>query len=107
MTTQTIPTTCSNCGRPIIGHRAAQADICTAAIEARTGGGRPTKDAYPTRAHYRWARKQYNAKHGGSLFGTVAIAVFFGLASGSTVVLFALIAFAVLVTVGARHGGAK
>jgi hypothetical protein len=101
MTTQTIPTTCSNCGQPIKMHRAAQADICTAAILARRGG-KPQQEEYGTRAEYRWARKQFNRKHGGSLFGTLAVAVFFGAITGSTALLFGLVASAVLVHLVAR-----
>jgi len=35
--TAAVPTgmTCSNCGRPILAHKAAEADYCTGMIEAR------------------------------------------------------------------------
>jgi hypothetical protein len=63
---------------------------------------RPRPEQYATRAEYRWARRQWNRRHGGSLPGTLAVAVLFGAATGSTVLFFALVAFAVLATAFAR-----
>ena len=63
---------------------------------------RPQPADFPTRAHYRWARRQYLRQHGGSMFGSIAIATFFGLASGSQWVLFGLLAYAVVAHAIAR-----
>jgi hypothetical protein len=63
---------------------------------------RPQPDQYATRAEYRWARRNWRRSHGGSLLGTLAIAVFFGALTGSQVALWALVAFAVAAHVAAR-----
>lgn len=63
---------------------------------------RPQPEDYKTGAEYRWARKHWIRKHGGSLIGTLAIAIFFGALAGSQVVLFLLVAFAIVGTVIAR-----
>jgi hypothetical protein len=63
---------------------------------------KPRKEDYETRAEYRWARKVHNESRGGSMFPSILIALFFGLASGSQWLLFGLVAFAVLAHLGAR-----
>jgi len=45
--------------------------------------GRPRPEDYRTRAEYRWARKLWLGKHGGSFIGTLALALIFGGLSGS------------------------
>ena len=45
-----------------------------------------------------WARHNWLRRHTGSFGSTFAIAVFFGLLSGSAVALFGLVAFAILCT---------
>lgn len=63
---------------------------------------KPQKDQYSTRQEYSWANKQWKRSHGGSLLGTLAIAVFFGLITGSQVLLWLLVAFAIAVHLVAR-----
>jgi hypothetical protein len=63
---------------------------------------RPQPEQYPTRATYRWALRNWKRSHGGSLIGTLAIAVFFGAWSGSQVALFGLVGFAIVAHVIAR-----
>jgi hypothetical protein len=63
---------------------------------------RPEPEQYRTRAEYRWARHLWIKRHGGSLIGTLAIAVIIGALSGSAVVLVLLVAFALLATAYAR-----
>jgi hypothetical protein len=63
---------------------------------------RPQPEQYRTGAEYRWARKQWKRKHGGSLLMTLLIAIFFGALTGSTTLLFVLVAFAIVVHVIAR-----
>jgi hypothetical protein len=70
--------------------------------QSKRPAGRPQPEDYKTRAEYRWARKQWIRKHGGSLFGTLAIAIFFGALTGSQLLMFLLIAFAIVGTVIAR-----
>ncbi len=50
--------------------------------------GRPRPEDYKTWAEYRWARKLWIRKHGGSFIGTLALAIIFGGLSGSRFVLF-------------------
>ena len=64
--------------------------------------GRPRPENYRTWAEYRWARKLWIRKHGGSFIGTLAIALFFGGLSGSQTVLFLFIALAIFGTLIAR-----
>lgn len=59
-------------------------------------------EQYRTAAEYRWARKLWVRRHGGSLIGTLAIAVVVGLLSGSALVLVSLIVFALVATAYAR-----
>jgi hypothetical protein len=68
---------------------------------------KPQPDQFKTRSEYKWAAKQHRKQHGGSLIGTLAIAAFFGALTGSQVLFWALIAFAVLATVIARKGGGQ
>lgn len=63
---------------------------------------KPQPDQFATRAEYAWARKNWKRRHGGSFFGTLAIALFFGALSGSVVVLMMLVALAVVGTLVAR-----
>jgi hypothetical protein len=63
---------------------------------------RPQPEQYATRREYRWALKNWRAGHGGRFLGTLAIAVFFGAWSGSQVVLWGLIAFAIAAHMIAR-----
>ena len=57
---------------------------------------RPSRDQYETRSRYRWALKQWRKRQpGGSLWSVVLIAVVIGALSGSPLVLFLLVAFAV------------
>ena len=64
--------------------------------------GRPRPEDYKTWAEYRWARKLWIRKHGGSFIGTLLIALFFGGLSGSSVVLYLFVALAIIGTVYAR-----
>jgi hypothetical protein len=63
---------------------------------------RPQPEDFKTRAEYRWARKQWIRAHGGSLFGTLAIAIFFGALTGSQLLLVLLVASALVGTAIAR-----
>jgi hypothetical protein len=63
---------------------------------------RPQPEQYATRAEYRWARKLWISRHGGSLIATLAIAVFFGALTGSQALLWGLVAFAILAHLVAR-----
>ena len=64
--------------------------------------GRPRPEDYKTRTEYRWARKLWIRRHGGSFICTLAIALFFGGLSGSQAVLFLFLALAIVGTVAAR-----
>ena len=63
---------------------------------------RPRPEQYKTGAEYRWARKRWKRSHGGSLLATIAIAAFFGALTGSTTLLWLLVAFAIVAHVIAR-----
>jgi hypothetical protein len=63
---------------------------------------RPQPEQYATRATYHWARKRWKRSHGGSLLATIAIAAFFGALTGSTTLLWLLVAFAIVAHVIAR-----
>ncbi len=63
---------------------------------------RPQPEQYATRAEYLWRLKLWKHKHGGSLIGTLAVAVLFGALSGSQVILWGLVAFAVVAHAIAR-----
>jgi hypothetical protein len=63
---------------------------------------RPQPEKYPTRATYRWALKNWKRSHGGSLLVLLAIAFVFGAWSGSQVILWGLVCFAVVAHVIAR-----
>jgi hypothetical protein len=63
---------------------------------------RPQPEQYATRAEYRWQLKQWRGAHGGRLIGTLCIAVFFGALTGSQVLLWALVAFAIVAHLFAR-----
>jgi hypothetical protein len=63
---------------------------------------RPCPEDYPTAWSYWHARRVWIRSHGGSLIGTLAIAVIFGGLTGSPVLLVSLIAFAVVGTIYAR-----
>jgi hypothetical protein len=64
---------------------------------------RPQPDQYRTASEYRWARRVWLRRHGGHLSTTLAIAVFFGALTGSTVLLVLLIVFAIAATTIARR----
>ncbi len=63
---------------------------------------RPRPEDYPTAWSYWQARRVWLRRHGGSLIGTLAIAIFFGALTGSAVLLVSLIAFALVGTAYAR-----
>lgn len=63
---------------------------------------RPQPDSYPTAWSYFWAHRRWKRKHGGSLIGTLAIAVFFGGFTGSPVLLLSLVVFVLVGTAYAR-----
>jgi hypothetical protein len=63
---------------------------------------KPQPEQFRTGAEYRWARKLWLRRHGGSLIGTLAIAIFFGALTGSTVLLVLLVVFALVGTAYAR-----
>jgi hypothetical protein len=63
---------------------------------------RPQPEQFRTGAEYRWAKKLWLRQHGGYLWTTLAIAVFLGALTGSTALLLALIAFAIVAHVIAR-----
>ena len=60
------------------------------------------QEDYPTRATYRWALRNLKRSHGGSLILLLALAVFFGAWTDSQALLWALVAFAVVVWLVAR-----
>ena len=63
---------------------------------------RPQPEQFSSRAEYRWAKKLWLRQHGGSLWTTLAIAIFFGAWTGSGVLLVVLVAFALVGTCYAR-----
>jgi hypothetical protein len=63
---------------------------------------RPQPESFKTGAEYRWARKQWKRRHGGSLIAVLLIALVFGGLSGSTTVLWGFVAFAVVAWMVAR-----
>ena len=63
---------------------------------------KPQPEHYRTRAEYRWARRNWLRRHGGSLWSTLAIAAFFGAWTGSVALMFGLIVFAIVCTAIAR-----
>jgi hypothetical protein len=63
---------------------------------------KPQPEQYGTRAQYRWARRLWLRRHGGYLWTTLAIAIFFGALTGSATLLILLIVFALWATVIAR-----
>jgi hypothetical protein len=63
---------------------------------------RPQPEAFKTRSEYRWQLRLWKRSHGGSLLGTLAIAVFFGALTGSQVLLWGLVAFAMVAHMIAR-----
>ena len=64
---------------------------------------RPQPESFKTGAEYRWARKVWKARHGGSMVGNVAVAAIAGGITGSPVAVVAFILLAVLVTLARRH----
>jgi hypothetical protein len=66
------------------------------------GMSKPRPQDFPTAWSYWQARRAWVRRHGGSLFGTFAIAITFGVLSGSAVSLILLVAVAILGTVWAR-----
>jgi asparagine N-glycosylation enzyme membrane subunit Stt3 len=65
---------------------------------------RPRPEQYATASEYRWARRLWRKRHGGSLLAVLAIAVFFGALTGSQAFLWLLVAFAIVAHVIARRG---
>ncbi len=63
---------------------------------------KPRPEQFKTRAEYRWAKKIWLKRHGGYLWTTLAIAIFFGAWSGSTVALIGLVVFALVATAYVR-----
>lgn len=63
---------------------------------------RPQPEQYRTAAEFRWARRLWLRRHGGYLWTTLAVAIFFGVLSGSAIALLVLVAFALLATAYAR-----
>lgn len=63
---------------------------------------RPRPEDHPTAWAYWQARRTWVRSHGGSLLGTLAIAVVFGLLTGSAVVLIFLLVVALAGTAYAR-----
>ena len=57
---------------------------------------------FRTPTEYRWAKKLWLRRRGGSLIGTLAIAIFFGALTGSDVLLVLLVVFALVATAYAR-----
>jgi TRAP-type C4-dicarboxylate transport system permease large subunit len=64
---------------------------------------RPQPESYRTGTEYRWARKLWKRRHGGSMIGNVAVAAIAGGITGSQVAVVAFIALAVLVTLARRR----
>ncbi len=63
---------------------------------------RPQPDNFKTGAEYRWASRQWRAKHGGSMFANVAVAIIAGAITGSAVLLALFVVLAVTVTLARR-----
>lgn len=63
---------------------------------------RPQPEQYRTRAEYRWAKRNWLRAHGGYLWTTLAIAVFFGALTGSFALMVLLVIFALVGTAYAR-----
>jgi hypothetical protein len=63
---------------------------------------KPQPEQYRTASEYRWAKRLWLRRHGGHLWTTLAIAIFFGLLSGSATLLMLLVVFALLMTALAR-----
>ncbi len=63
---------------------------------------RPDPPDYPTWWAYHQAKRVWLRSHGGSLLGTFAVAIGFGLLTGSAIVLVVLIVAAIVGTMYAR-----
>jgi len=63
---------------------------------------RPRPQDYLTWWSYHQAKRVWLRRHGGYLWTTLAIAVFFGVLSGSVVLLILLVVFALVMTAYAR-----
>jgi hypothetical protein len=63
---------------------------------------KPQPEDFPTAWSYWQARRVWVRRHGGSIIGTLAIAVFFGVLSGSATVFIVLSVWAILATAIAR-----
>ncbi len=63
---------------------------------------KPRPEEYRTGAEYRWAKRLWLRRHGGYLWTTLAIAIFFGALTASAALLLLLVAFALLATWYAR-----
>ena len=91
------------------GHRGEtlrrSGDPCTRSLAELASLGvstKPQPEQYRTRAEYRWARHLWVRSHGGTLIGTVAIAVLFGAWTGSVVLMLSLVVLALVGTAYAR-----
>lgn len=62
----------------------------------------PRPEDYPTRAAYRWARRNWLKAHGGYLWTTLALAIGFGVLTGNAAVLVGLVLVALVGTAYAR-----
>ncbi len=69
---------------------------------SQTPAQRPRPEDFKTRGEWRWARRQWKRKHGGSLIALLLIAAFFGALSGSQALLWGLVVFAIACHVVAR-----
>ena len=63
----------------------------------------PRPEHYATAAQYRWARRLWKRRHGGSMIGNVAVAVIAGGITGSHVAVVLFVLLAVVVTLARRH----
>jgi TRAP-type C4-dicarboxylate transport system permease large subunit len=63
---------------------------------------RPHPEQFKTAAEYRWARRLWKRKHGGSLAANVAVAAIAGGITGSAVAVAAFMTIAVAVTLARR-----
>jgi hypothetical protein len=70
--------------------------------DAKRDVSRPNPESFKTAAEYRWARRNWKRKHGGSLIAVLLIAVFFGALTGSQALLWGLVAFAIVAHLIAR-----
>ena len=63
----------------------------------------PQPESFRTGAEYRWARKLWKRKHGGSMTGNVAVAAIAGGITGSQTAVVLFITLAVALTLARRR----